>query len=85
MKWLRLIQLILGIASQVVPIVKAVEEAVGAGNGVQKKELVTNLALAGVGIAAPFMKEEVAQVLPGMIDSTVAVLNATGVFQTGGK
>ena len=82
MKWLNLIQAIMAIGCQILPIIKAVEGAVGAGNGAAKKELVTNIALAGVEIAAPVLKPEITKVLPGIIDSTVAVLNSVGVFET---
>jgi len=79
MKWLLLaLQLLPGILQTV----KAVEEAIGPGQGKTKKELVLGAVQAGAR-AAQQVPEEHVQAVSALVDQTVKILNDSGVFQTG--
>jgi hypothetical protein len=78
MKWILLaLQLIPGILSTV----KAVETSIGAGYGKAKKQIVMDAILAGA-TAAQTIPEEHVQAVSTLVDTTVKVLNNSGIFQT---
>jgi hypothetical protein len=90
MKWILLaLQLLPGILSTV----KAVETSIGAGNGKAKKQIVMDAILAGATAAQTIPEEhaqavstlEHAQAVSTLVDTTVKVLNNSGIFQTTAK
>lgn len=83
MNWFEWIQFGISLAAQILPLIKAVESAVGKGNGEKKKELVTGLVLASVHDTDKELVPVAERLLPGMIDATVNTMNASGVFQKG--
>lgn len=71
------------IALRFLPLVleaaKAVEAAIGAGRGKEKKELVMGCVQAAAQ-AGEKSDEKTVAVVSGLVDTTVAVLNSAGVF-----
>lgn len=71
--------MILTALPQILAVVKAVEEAVGAGNGKSKKALVMDAIAAGSKAGESIPIKQVATV-SAVIDSIVSTFNASGVF-----
>lgn len=76
MNWLTLI---LGALPAILTAVKAVETAIGSGNGATKKALVLSAIQAGATAAEGVPIPQVAAI-GGLIDNVVAAFNASGVF-----
>jgi len=81
------IQFSIMLAQQILPLVKQIEEMVGAGNGANKKALAVSSAkdAAALSGASPSQIASVVEVADKAIDTTVATLNAIGTFKKSGE
>jgi hypothetical protein len=77
------ITFIMGLVTQILPLIQAIEAAVGAGNGEIKKQIAIDSVTAAAK-ASGASEAQVAQtirIVSPLIDSNVAALNKTGTFQ----
>jgi hypothetical protein len=75
MNWLQLALGLLQLAPDVLELVVKIEQLIGAGNGAAKKQIA--LAAAAPGETPTHVQAGVSN----LIDTTVSVLNSTGVFK----
>ena len=76
MKWFLLA---LQYLPHVLSAVKAIEDVIGAGNGVTKKQMVLS-SLSAASAACMQVPEDHVKVVSSLIDSTVSILNISGIF-----
>ncbi len=79
---MKLLLFALKILPGVLAAVKGVEEAIGAGNGKTKRDMVIDV-IKAAGTGAAGIEEEHVQVVGQVIDAVVGTLNASGIFKKG--
>ena len=83
MNWFNWLQFSLSLATQLLPLIQGVEQAVGAGKGATKQQAVVAGAVAAATLAGANQQQvqAIQTTLPAAIDANVAALNAAGVLK----
>ncbi len=78
MNWIQWINFALMLATQILPLLKQIEEVVGPGSGAVKKTIATQVI---EGAAAVPLTPEQQAIVSKLIDSTVTQLNIAGTLK----
>lgn len=87
MNWFQWIQFILGLLPQIIILIQTIEQAIGAGNGAAKKEIVIGSleAAAAANGANEKQLKSLRAMASALVDRQVAQFNESGTFEKGNK